>query len=185
MTLYHAFDASVPPTKPYPGTEIVCGYIGGDTPHVWTAKEWNAVTDNGATRMLPIYVRSNFSGFDPGVEARKAATAAHSLGWSPHIGRLIVLDSEEETDVAWIRAFGGALIRDGFHAVDYRSISVLIAHPSGLVEWAADFSLPPMPSSQNQSGFQYAADIPWDNTKVDVSIFDDTIYRGCGHGIRK
>lgn len=185
MTLFHAFDASTPPTQPFPGTEIVCGYIGGDTPHVWTAEEWNRASHNGSLRLLPIYVVSNTSGKDPGVEARKAASAAISLGWSRHIGRLIALDSETSTDTRFIQAFGGALIRDGFHGLDYRSISILIANPSGLPEWAADYSLPPMPSSPNQHGFQYAADIPFEATKVDVSIFDDTVYHGCGHGPRK
>jgi hypothetical protein len=34
------FDASTPPASAPPGYRAVAGYIGGDTPHVWTGAEW-------------------------------------------------------------------------------------------------------------------------------------------------
>lgn len=184
MTLYHAFDASVPPSKPFPGSEIACGYIGGDTPHVWTVEEWNAASDNGRLHVLPIFVRSDPTGHDPKTDAEEAVAKAESLGWAKYLRRAIVLDSETSQDVGYIKAFARE-IGHGFECVDYRSISALISHPSGLMEWAADYSLPPMPSSANQHGFQYAAGLDFDNTKVDVSIFDEIVFAHCGRGPRK
>jgi hypothetical protein len=185
MTLYHAFDASTPPTKPFPGSQIVCGYIGGDTPHVWTADEWNAASNHGALHMLPIYVVSDPKAVDHLTAAKEAANRAHALGWTRHIGRIIALDSETSDNAAFISQFAHELAREGFATLDYRSISILNSHPSGLSEWAADYSLPPLPSSHRQNGFQYAAGIQWDNTRVDVSIFDEDVYDACGRGPRK
>ena len=50
------FDASSPPASAPHGYRAVAGYIGGDTPHVWTDAEWRRF---GSLRKLPIWVRSN------------------------------------------------------------------------------------------------------------------------------
>ena len=50
------FDASTPPSSAPPGYHAVAGYIGGDTPHVWTDAEWKRF---GRLRKLPIWVRSD------------------------------------------------------------------------------------------------------------------------------
>jgi hypothetical protein len=185
MTLYHGYDASHPPAKPFPGSQFCCGYLGhtGYTPHVWTAAEWNAASSNGTLRMLPIWLpdRSN----TPALEATAAAAAAVALGWTRHIGRALCLDSETSTDAQWIAAFGHALAQDGFTLIDYRSVSALSVNPSGYRTWAADYSLPPAGWTDAQSGFQYRADIPWDGTQVDVSIFDDELFGMLGRGPRK
>lgn len=39
-----------------PHLYAVAGYVGGDTPHVWTRQEWAA---SGASKRLPIFTASN------------------------------------------------------------------------------------------------------------------------------
>ncbi len=48
------FDASVPPASAPAGYRAVAGYIGGDTPHVWTKAEWRRFDQ---LPKLPIWVR--------------------------------------------------------------------------------------------------------------------------------
>jgi hypothetical protein len=50
------FDARVPPASAPAGYRAVAGYIGGDTPHVWTDAEWKRF---GSLPKLPIWVRSD------------------------------------------------------------------------------------------------------------------------------
>src|SRR5258706_15218366 len=50
------FDASVPPASAPAGYRAVAGYIGGDTPHVWTKAEWRRFDQ---LPQLPIWGRSN------------------------------------------------------------------------------------------------------------------------------
>jgi hypothetical protein len=47
------FDARVPPASAPAGYRAVAGYIGGDTPHVWTDDEWKRF---GSLPKLPIWV---------------------------------------------------------------------------------------------------------------------------------
>src|SRR5260221_11947368 len=67
------FDASVPPASAPAGYRAVAGYIGGDTPHVWTKAEWRRFHQ---LPQLPIWVRSN----PPQVDAQ-----AHALGPLPRL----------------------------------------------------------------------------------------------------
>jgi hypothetical protein len=50
------FDARVRPASAPAGYRAVAGYIGGDTPHVWTDAEWKRF---GSLPKLPIWVRSD------------------------------------------------------------------------------------------------------------------------------
>src|SRR5258708_5510511 len=180
MTLNHAFDASIPPGKPLPGADAAFGYIGGMTPHVWTLQEWLDATSNGALRCLPIWV-ADFSA-TPGAQAQKAAEAAVDLGWLAHadqhqsVLRAIVLDSEVSENTLFIRDFAESLLQQGFITVDYRSLAALQAAPSGLTEWVAHWNVPPGPFTKLQVAFQYKADVPFDNTQIDLDVFDQSLW---------
>ncbi len=63
------WDAAFPPASP-PKWEAVAGYIGGNTPHVWTDQEW---ARQQARWRLPIFTRSHDG--DP------SADAAHAVRW--------------------------------------------------------------------------------------------------------
>lgn len=187
MTLYHGYDASQPPAAAYPGCQVVAGYIGGTTPHIWTRDEWNRASNQGTLRQLPIWVASANQA-DPNYQANQAALKARELGWIGGVAgperRMICLDMETSLNVGFIQQFARQLALAGFDTLDYRSISALDHSPSGLMEWAADWSLPPAPWSAKQSGFQYASDKPWDAVLVDVSMWDDTAYAKMGRGLR-
>src|SRR5258708_14891264 len=49
------FDASEPPAPAPAGYRAVAGYIGGDTPHVWTDAEWRRFA---RLHKLPTWVRA-------------------------------------------------------------------------------------------------------------------------------
>lgn len=188
VAIHHAFDASIPPVRPYPGADSVLGYLGpeGFTPHVWEIHEWNAASDNGRLRQCGIWL-ADF-GASPGSQARAAAEMAVSLGWHSHAAplRFIVIDGETSLNASWIRDFGDSLyMSGGFLALDYRSLDAIQQAPSGLDEWVAKWTPPIPPLTKQQEGFQYTHDIPWDGTKVDLSIFSDLAYDRFGRHERR
>lgn len=63
-----------------PGVIVAAGYIGGDTPHVWTAADW-AVW--GCRWRVPIWVRSNPGDVDATVDANACVAALVTQGAPP------------------------------------------------------------------------------------------------------
>jgi hypothetical protein len=187
--LIRMYDASVPPVKPYPGCGAVAGYIGGNTPHIWTHKEWNAASDDGRLPTLPIWVA--FGEDDPELRAHQAAAAAKALGWAAHHGppgkwRAIVADVEDVSERAWLAAFGHQLQREGFLCWPYMSASVLPSDPPGYSAWIAEWNgqdgVPPV---HDVIAHQYAHDLPWEGTTVDLSAVYDSALDSFGHGPRR
>jgi hypothetical protein len=181
------YDASIPPGKPYPGCSGVAGYLGGNTPHVWTAAEWNAASNNGRLPMLPIWV--GFGEADPAEHAEQAATAARALGWAPHHTpwwRAIVADVEAVSERAWLEAFGHQLQHEGFLCWPYMSATALPSDPPTYSVWLARWDgqdiVPPI---HDVIGHQYAHDLPWDGTSVDLSAFDSSALASFGRGPRR
>src|SRR6266545_3809328 len=93
------WDAAFPPASP-PKWEAVAGYIGGNTPHVWTDQEW---ARQQARWRLPIFTRSHDG--DP------SADAAHAIRWmtAHHVpkGVCVALDFETRVDATYLHAFDG------------------------------------------------------------------------------
>ena len=185
MSISHAFDASTPPTRPFPGCQAAFGYIGGDTPHAWTVDEWNMATANGELRAMPIWVA--VPGMPADQQAHEAAKAAVGFGWKAHamIRRAIAFDSEALEDSAIIRAFAHVLRLEGFEPVDYRSAEAMFADPSGCLEWVAHWNVNPGPFTRYQVAFQYAHDLPWAGTLCDLSAFSDELWPMLGRGLRR
>jgi hypothetical protein len=181
--LRKAYDASVPPSAPLAGTAAAFGYVGGNTPHVWTLPQWNAATANGKLRCMPIWT-ADFTA-SPEAQAESAALAAVSLGWHAHVARWLTLDSETSYNVAFIHAFGSRLHHLGFVPVDYRSASALMAAPSGLEEWVARWDDPAGPFTRQADMYQVSAGVEWDGTTVDVNIVGDHAYEHFGRGLRR
>ena len=182
----HAYDASTPPSKPLTGCQAALGYIGGNTPHVWTPDEWNAATANGRLRCGPIWVAApNISVY---TQARDAVAKLHLFGWKadrfPH-KCMLFLDSETSRNVTFIQEFANELWADGFVTGDYRSLEALTAAPSGLPEWVAHWNVPPGPFTDRQIMFQYMAEVPFDNTTVDLDALDDACWHHLGIGPRR
>lgn len=186
MTLIRMFDASSPPGKPYPGCAAVAGYIGGNTPHVWSAAEWNAASDGGRLAQLPIWV--GFNEGDPVGHGQQAAAAAIRLGWRPHnepAWRAIVADVEAVSERAWLEAFGTALRQAGFLCWPYMSAVALPSDPPGYTVWLAQWNgIDNVPAIHDVIGHQYAPDVPYLGTAVDLSAFDSGALVSFGTGPR-
>src|SRR6202030_1784840 len=78
MSLHRMFDAAYPPQRPYPGCQAVAGYIGGNTPHVWTRDEWRRF---GGLVQFPIW--TGYAEADPAGHGQQCAALMHDLGWRP------------------------------------------------------------------------------------------------------
>lgn len=122
------YDAAYPPPRP-PAWEIAAGYIGGDTPHVWTRAEWNA---QPARWRLPIWTRSN-----PGSAAQGAEEALIAVAWvrAEHVpaGSAIALDYELAENDSYLSAFDDVVYSAGYRTVLYGSLSTVMHNrrPSG------------------------------------------------------
>lgn len=186
MTLYRGFDAAFPPSKRYPSCQWAGGYIGGNTPNVWTLDEWNRFTGPNF-RVCPIW--TGYHQNDPGDHAKAAVKAALALGWRAHATplRLIALDFEGEVDAEWITAFAAQLRNDGFDTCPYASLSAISGgDPPELGYWLPDWNgFPVIPSQPpHVIAHQFEGDVPFMGTSVDVSVGDDTFWNGLGRGVR-
>src|SRR6266700_5256935 len=102
------FDASTPPASAPHGYRAVAGYIGGDTPHVWTDAEWRRF---GRLRKLPIWVRSN----PAAVKAETDAFGALERLFELHVPRgvTVALDLETAVNGDYVRTFHRVMKRAG------------------------------------------------------------------------
>jgi hypothetical protein len=186
-SLIRMFDASQPPARPYPGCGAVAGYIGGNTPHVWSADEWNEASDRGHLYQLPIWV--GFGEANPVQHAQQAAAAAVKLGWVPHrvpVWRAIVADVENVAETAWLEAFGAELRQQGFLCWPYMSASVLSSDPPGYSVWLAQWDgIADVPALHDVIAHQYAHDLPYLGTSVDLSAVLPGVLESFGQGLRR
>jgi hypothetical protein len=182
MTLYQAFDASNPPQNPYPGCKAVMGYVGGNTPHVWTLKEWQRF---GNLVQFPIWV--GYHEDHPEQHGNACVAAVKGLGWIDHFvpRRAVILDFETEIDPAWVDAFGNVIWAAGYETLLYGSESTIVDNPVKEGRWIAlyngNMTIPPVPGAV---GHQYKANVPWDGTVVDLSVITDEMMKHGGTGPR-
>lgn len=182
MSLYSMFDASVPPPSAYPGAAAVAGYIGGNTPHVWTPAEWQRFAN---LRQFPIWV--GYLEADPVGHATDAAAAMERLGWARNQAnrRAVIADFETEVDVAWLDAFGQTIWNAGYETLVYGSESTIVDNPVKEGRWIALYNSDPnIPTVPGAIGHQYKANVPWGGTQVDLSVITDTMLIHGGVGPR-
>jgi hypothetical protein len=126
------------------GFEAVAGYIGGDTPHVWTRSEWGGF--NG-WRKLPIYVASN----QPNTNNAGISSALGILDalWNcgPRLplqleqaGTPVALDLETVVIPDFVTGFAAVMNWAGFQVWPYGSASTLQGNPECQGYWAADWT---------------------------------------------
>lgn len=170
MTLLLFADAAYPPRQVPSGVTGICGYIGGDTPHVWTAADW---ASQKARYRLPVYTRSNPPG--PGAQA-DVAEAVAQLG---HIGcpkgKLVAWDMETAADAAYIKGVYGDLSAAGWKVIVYGSESSVLGNdnPDGLY-WAADWTNVPHMAGRSQIT-QYVSFASYDLSEAESALpFWDT-----------
>lgn len=118
------YDAAYPPASP-PAWEVAAGYLGGDTPHAWTAPEW---ARQPARWRLPIWTRDNPGNAAQGaMEGAQAAGRARALGMPP-TGCAIGLDYELAVDDAYLIAFDTVVRAAGYRTLLYGSLSTVFGN---------------------------------------------------------
>jgi hypothetical protein len=115
------YDAAFPPTNP-PDVDVAAGYIGGNTPHVWTDSEW---AQQKARYRLPIFTRSHDGDALADAKAAVAWMGAHN---APK-GCTLALDFETRVDSAYLLAFDGEVMQSCYRTMVYGSRSYVLKNP--------------------------------------------------------
>jgi hypothetical protein len=161
------YDASYPPPAPPAGWQVVAGYLGGDTPHVWSPAEW---ASQPARYRLGIWTRDDPAGYDAAAEARAALAAWQALG-AP-AGSTIALDFEAAVDGAYVQLFDATLVGAGYRLLLYGQQSTVLANPQPSAGyWVADWTgTAPTSLPSNYGALQYAS-----YNDYDASVVADTL----------
>jgi hypothetical protein len=133
VTLVRMSDASVEPSRLPSGTKVIAGYIGGNTPHVWTAAEWDRFT---GVRKLPIYVHSE--GESGITEGWAALQRLYQLN-VPH-STLVILDMETLVEPEAVHNFRTLLNWANYRCGTYGSASTVFGNPVDYGYWVADYN---------------------------------------------
>lgn len=178
MPLIHAFDAAHPPSRAPEHCDAVFGYIGGgDATRIWTHDEWLRFEH---LRQFPLWVPDMT--LSPVAQARAAANTAHSMNW--HDGRAILTDTEAAVNREWYNAFATQLRNEHYLAVDYGSLSVVLGNAASHVIVAAWDGIADIAAGQTIEGEQYAANLDFDGTKIDLSVISHELLHLGGVGPR-
>lgn len=156
-------DASTPPEHVPAGVQAVAGYIGGNTPHVWTAAEWRRF---GHLKKHPYWVGAG----RPNDSAAGEDDALNALArlYTLHVPRGIPLSLDMETEVspAYVSGFGGVLKWAGYFPWVYGSASTVFKNPSLDGYHVAEYppgGMPFMFGHNRVRATQYAANVNgWD-----------------------
>lgn len=159
------WDASTPTFEPPRWLEAVSGYIGGDTPHIWTRQEWAKM---GIRRKLPIWVNNN-----PG------PNAAWNDGWAilqslyqlgvPKLSP-VVLDIETLIDPAYVLGVFRIVHDFGYKLLVYGSQGTLFNNPACDGYWVATLDgVAQMLPHPHVKATQYV-----DRGEEDTSLVDET-----------
>jgi hypothetical protein len=175
------FDAAFPPGKPYPGSKVVCGYIGGNTPHIWTLDEWHRFAD---LTQFPIWV--GYNDRDPEADARTAVSRMEELGWTKGLvnnTRAVILDFETEINPEWVDDFAVIVRANGYQTMPYGSESTILQDPVRAGRWIALYDeRADIPADPGAVAHQYKANVPWNGTAVDLSVWsaEGVLHGGTG-----
>ncbi len=130
------YDAAYPPADP-PNWPAVAGYIGGDTPHVWTDAEWAA---QPAQYRLPIFVHTGADDAAAGTADGKQMVTWLQAHMVP-AGSSVVIDTETASYTAYLNAMDATITSAGYRLVNYGSLDDILKNPltSG-GRWTADWT---------------------------------------------
>lgn len=152
------------------GAQVAAGYIGGETPHVWTVADWQA---QSARWLLPIWVP-----IDPNTgqsEGVSAAEALRVLRWPT--GTTLGWDLETHQWSGEVTAAAAVLALAGYHLMPYGSAGFLFANPPAAGYWVADWTHQPhlyahagVVATQYDNGPTLANGIPVDSSLIVASV---------------
>lgn len=139
------------------GASIIAGYIGGDTPHVWSESDWRR-SEFRTLKKLPIFVRSQVVGETGGLaDGWTALQTLYNLGVPKNT--YVVYDRETNTDKEATTAFGNVITWGGYLAMTYGSRDNLFSHPGLNGYWVADpTGVPHMNDHPGVNATQYVED---------------------------
>jgi hypothetical protein len=166
-TLVFGWDASNPPGT-YPETgEVGAFYIGGDTPHVWTKEQVDAIPDQW-TYLLPIFVRSNPPTSSASAQARDDAYTTLGVLTALGIpeGNAVALDLETAVSPDYVSAFQSYM--PNYVVVVYGSYPG-VERNAAKHYWVADYNGETQ-LAPGSVGTQYVADV--ENDSYDLSVWD-------------
>lgn len=163
------WDASTPPAVPPAGFDAAAGYLGGDTPHIWTVAEWQRLD---RLAKLPVWVRS-VPGRHPVAQAHADAFAALQRLYeitAPR-GITVALDLEEAIDATYVQSFGNVMHWAGFYVWPYGSLDFIFRNPPLDGYWVADFTgQPHFAAGANVRATQWAENVPAAGGTIDRSV---------------
>jgi hypothetical protein len=129
------YDASTPPADP-PHWHVVAGYIGGNTPHVWTKQEWD---HQHAPFRLPIFTANNRPDTVEAARTDAAVIKRELEALGAEEGVCVALDIETRVFGPYIRELN--VIMQPWHLMEYGSFSTIIQNPQvSAGRWAADWT---------------------------------------------
>jgi hypothetical protein len=182
MITHKVLDAAFPPQTLPPGVQAVAGYVGGRATHTWTLAEWLRFAH---VPQFPIWVPD--TDHSPALEAAAAVDAILHRGWAPRMPqpgtRALIWDMETTVAASWCQAAQTVAANNGFILVGYGSESTIFKN--GLTanisaEWNSVPEVMP-----GEHGHQYQANVRWEGTTVDYSVFDAWLFARGGVGPRK
>lgn len=174
MMLRWMYDAAFPAARP-PHWYCAAGYIGGNTPHVWTSAEWAA---QPAPFRLPIWTADNRvnSPASAASDAPVILARLEALGVPP--GVAVALDGETRIFPAYLEELNELL--GAYKLVDYGSLAFVTSNPvtSG-GRWAADWTNR-ITDAVALCGHEGIVAVQWANDKMrhtpwDWSVIEDTV----------
>jgi LysM repeat protein len=179
MPLVRVVDAAHPFdfTKLDSSIEVVCGYVGGNTPHVWTQAEVDAVTATGR-RWWPIWTMPEQTLIaDDGASA--AVFMQQALKKYTNTFDVVLLDIEH---VCWVNNFSTAneAASAWAEAMSANHFNPHVYGPhNSFATWIADWTgnEPATLPSGGVVGWQYASDTMLQKP-YDISVFDSTLLDG-------
>jgi len=179
VSLYKMIDAAFPPPDAA-GASAVAGYIGGNTPHVWTRAEWQRFAH---VRQFPIWVGSGRT--NGSSDGKIAVSAVRALGWAAHRPhrRAIICDVETNNMRAYLDDFAAEVWGAGFQTEVYESMSVVAANPGKEGIWVADWDgIMDLPRGTN--AHQYVPNVKYEGTEIDISVVSGEFMQHGGEGAR-
>lgn len=178
---YEMGDSSTPPAPPA-RLPVYAFDIGGQTPHVWTDTEYEALT---ARWVLPIYTR-----IDTAMPA--AAVADEILSWLRSNqfdrGSSVALDSESVVLGQWLADVDNLVAAAGHKLIEYESKGPMGHNPptSG-GRWVADWTgIPHLYPGSVATQYSSAdmAGLPWDQSLIDQAVPLHELHPPARHEIR-
>jgi len=116
------YDASSPPPDPH--LDVCGGYIGGDTPHIWSDAEW---AGQSARWRLPIYTCDNPGQRNPTTDAQFAVSWMHTHGVPA--ASAVALDFETAVNGSYVASFDAVVVAGGYRTLLYGSLSTVTRNP--------------------------------------------------------